>query len=143
MNPQLAPQQDQMLPDVTEREISKDRESYHQQLLSIHVHIPFASETSTVEPGNVTVTVEADETKQQGQSKRINLTNKKNGGGKGPPMAKRKTPILVAAKNGIVEIVEQILEQFPMVINDKSAGKNIVLLAAKSKQPHVLKLLLE
>ena len=65
-------------------------------------------------------------------------------------MAKIETPILLAARNGITEIVEQILKKFPLAINDKreghqriKPGKSIVLLAAKNRKPYVLKLLLE
>ncbi|KAL4604632.1 hypothetical protein ACB092_10G205000 [Castanea dentata] len=37
-----------------------------------------------------------------------------------PETAEIETPILVAARNGITEMVEQILQKFPMAINDKS-----------------------
>ena len=47
------------------------------------------------------------------------------------------TPILLAAKNGIKEMVVKILEDIPMAINDES--NNIVLLAAKNRQTHVLR----
>ncbi|CAN6561253.1 unnamed protein product [Malus baccata var. baccata] len=54
------------------------------------------------------------------------------------------TPILIAAKNGVTEIVEKILEFFPMAIWDINAeGKNVVLLAAENRQLFVLQLLLE
>ena len=54
-----------------------------------------------------------------------------------------ETPVLLAARNGITEMVEQILKEFPLAINDKSEGKNIVLWAVKNRQPRVLQLLLE
>ncbi|KAL4604652.1 hypothetical protein ACB092_10G205700 [Castanea dentata] len=54
-----------------------------------------------------------------------------------------ETAILLAAKNGITEMVEQILEVFPMAILDKSKQRNIALLAAENKQPQVLQLLLK
>lgn len=61
-----------------------------------------------------------------------------------PDMAKRETPILIAAKNGITEIVEKILELFPVAIHDmNSEKKNIVLLAVENRQPHVYQLLLK
>ncbi|KAH9729700.1 ANK REP REGION domain-containing protein [Citrus sinensis] len=61
-----------------------------------------------------------------------------------PDMAKRETPILIAAKNGITEIVEKILESFPVAIHDiNSEKKNIVLLAVENRQPHVYQLLLK
>ncbi|KAG2697018.1 hypothetical protein I3760_07G086700 [Carya illinoinensis] len=56
---------------------------------------------------------------------------------------KLETPILLAAKNGITEIVERILEVFPVAINDVNAdNKNIVLLAVEYKQPEVYELVL-
>ncbi|KAM4087432.1 hypothetical protein ACJW30_10G177100 [Castanea mollissima] len=86
------------------------------------------------------------------------LEEKKDGTGKGETTEMKKTeaPILVATRNGITNMVEQILQKLPMAINDKSKektettillaarnGKNIVLLAAKNRQTHVLQLLLE
>ncbi|XP_059436131.1 uncharacterized protein LOC132169058 [Corylus avellana] len=54
------------------------------------------------------------------------------------------TPILIAAKNGITEIVEKILKRFPVAIHDMNTeNKNIVLLAVEHRQPHVFKLLLK
>ncbi|KAK9982988.1 hypothetical protein SO802_032513 [Lithocarpus litseifolius] len=52
---------------------------------------------------------------------------------------KIKTPILLAAENGITEMVVKILKMTPMAINDES--NNIVLLAAKNRQTHVLRVL--
>ena len=52
-----------------------------------------------------------------------------------------ETPILYAAKNGILEMVEGILDNFPMAIHDEtSEGKNIVMLAAEYRQTHVYEL---
>ncbi|XP_024167407.1 uncharacterized protein LOC112173949 [Rosa chinensis] len=63
---------------------------------------------------------------------------------KTPEMEKKETPILIAAKNGITEMVEKILELFPVAIHDLNAQKkNIVLLAVENRQPHVYQLLLE
>ncbi|WJZ90087.1 hypothetical protein VitviT2T_009260 [Vitis vinifera] len=59
-------------------------------------------------------------------------------------MAKKETPILIAAKNGIVEMVVRILELFPVAIHDmNSEKKNIVLLAVENRQTHVYALLLK
>ncbi|KAL6210598.1 hypothetical protein ACLB2K_015830 [Fragaria x ananassa] len=59
-------------------------------------------------------------------------------------MEKKETPILIAAKNGVTEMVEKILELFPVAIHDLNAQKkNIVLLAVENRQPHVYQLLLE
>ena len=53
------------------------------------------------------------------------------------------TPILVAAKNGITEMVETILVNYPMAMYDVDKNqKNMVLLAAEHKQASVYKLLL-
>ena len=58
--------------------------------------------------------------------------------------AKMETPILIAAKNGIIEMVEKILKSFPVSINDMNEQKkNIVLLAVENRQPHVYQLLLQ
>ncbi|KAK4560205.1 hypothetical protein RGQ29_009110 [Quercus rubra] len=58
---------------------------------------------------------------------------------------KTETVILLAARNGITEMVEYILKEFPfpMAIDNNSEGQNIVLLAVKNRQTHVLQLLLE
>ncbi|KAL6331499.1 hypothetical protein AAG906_011439 [Vitis piasezkii] len=56
---------------------------------------------------------------------------------KQPEMDRTETPILTAASNGIIEMVELILNRFPTAIYDKnSKKKNIVLLAAENRQPH-------
>ncbi|KAK2648408.1 hypothetical protein Ddye_015897 [Dipteronia dyeriana] len=57
---------------------------------------------------------------------------------------KKESPILIAAKNGITEIVEKILENFPVALHDINyQKKNVVLLAVESRQPHVYQLLLK
>ncbi|XP_019078476.1 uncharacterized protein LOC109123379 [Vitis vinifera] len=61
---------------------------------------------------------------------------------KQPEMDRTETPILTAASNGIIEMVELILNRFPTAIYDKnSKKKNIVLLAAENRQPHLFDLL--
>ncbi|XP_019073567.1 ankyrin repeat-containing protein ITN1 isoform X3 [Vitis vinifera] len=56
---------------------------------------------------------------------------------------KKETPILLAAKNGIAEMVREILDRFPVAIQDmNSEHKNMVLLAVENRQPHVYELLL-
>ncbi|GMY16835.1 isoform 4 of serine/threonine-protein phosphatase 6 regulatory ankyrin repeat subunit a [Fagus crenata] len=53
-------------------------------------------------------------------------------------------PILIAAKNGITEIVEKSFEISPMVMNGLDQDrKNIVLLTVEHKQPHVYVVLLD
>ncbi|KAK2991125.1 hypothetical protein RJ640_029418 [Escallonia rubra] len=54
----------------------------------------------------------------------------------------KETPILIAAKNGITEMVQKILEDSPVAIHDTNLDKkNIVLLAVEHRQPHVYQLL--
>ncbi|KAJ9696092.1 hypothetical protein PVL29_008374 [Vitis rotundifolia] len=54
------------------------------------------------------------------------------------------TPILIAAKNGIKEMVESILICSPMAIHDVSPEKkNAVLLAVEYRHPNVYKVLLK
>ncbi|KAL6208674.1 hypothetical protein ACLB2K_019621 [Fragaria x ananassa] len=63
---------------------------------------------------------------------------------KTPGMGKKETPILIAVKNGVTEMVEKILELFPVAIHDLNAQKkNIVMLAVVNRQPHVYQLLLK
>ncbi|XP_038718185.1 ankyrin repeat-containing protein ITN1-like [Tripterygium wilfordii] len=55
-----------------------------------------------------------------------------------------ETPILVAAKNGITEIVDKILKKVPVAIHDVDTDrKNIALLAVENRQPDVYRLLLK
>lgn len=49
-----------------------------------------------------------------------------------------KSPILVAAKMGVTEMVEEILKKFPIAIEDMNQDKkNVVLLAVENRQPRV------
>ncbi|XP_054789454.1 uncharacterized protein LOC129294989 isoform X2 [Prosopis cineraria] len=49
------------------------------------------------------------------------------------------TALVVAAKNGVVEVVTKILERLPVSIHDTSSmNKNILLVAAESRQPRIL-----
>ncbi|XP_075642812.1 uncharacterized protein LOC142614150 [Castanea sativa] len=51
--------------------------------------------------------------------------------------------ILIAAKNGIIEMVEETLKSYPVAMNEvDEKQKNIVLLAVEHKQPRVYELLL-
>ncbi|KAG7970481.1 hypothetical protein I3843_07G085900 [Carya illinoinensis] len=62
---------------------------------------------------------------------------------KPPEMPNKETPLLLAAKNGIAEIVERILEAYPFAVNDVNEdNKNIVLLAVEYRQPKVYEVLL-
>ena len=52
--------------------------------------------------------------------------------------------MLIAAKTGATEMVEMILNKFPVAIQDVDAEhKNVVLLAIENRQPHVYKFLLK
>ncbi|KAG5023916.1 hypothetical protein JHK85_020258 [Glycine max] len=52
------------------------------------------------------------------------------------------SPILIAAKMGVNEMVEKVLDTFPVAIHDvDSDNKNVVLLAIENRQPRVYKLL--
>ncbi|CAL5425241.1 unnamed protein product [Camellia sinensis] len=54
----------------------------------------------------------------------------------------QETPILIAAKNGISELLESMLKHMPVAIHDmNSDGKNLILLAVENRQPHVFKML--
>ncbi|XP_075640714.1 uncharacterized protein LOC142612514 [Castanea sativa] len=105
-------------------------------------------------PSSLHLTTDSDTTtdSQTGQhngNKRngIDLEEKKSGRGKEETSklvnTDTETPVLLAARNGITEMVEQILAVFPLAINYRSKGKNIVLWAVKNRQPRVLQLLLK
>lgn len=54
------------------------------------------------------------------------------------------SPILLAAKNGIKELVEHLLGKYPIALFDlDSTGKNILLLAVEHRQSHIYELLLK
>ncbi|PON92521.1 Transmembrane protein [Trema orientale] len=53
-------------------------------------------------------------------------------------IGKQHTPILIAAKMGVTEMVEKILDEFPVAIQDlDSDNKNVVLLAVENRQSQV------
>ncbi|MBA0825967.1 hypothetical protein Goarm_010866 [Gossypium armourianum] len=95
------------------------------------------------EDGDIKMPIDdSDPAKQRDQSKGKTLEagEKK----KTKEVAKRETPILIAAKSGITEMVDQILQRFPVAIHEmNSENKNIVLLAVENRQPHVYQLLLK
>ncbi|XP_024021426.1 uncharacterized protein LOC21385933 [Morus notabilis] len=63
---------------------------------------------------------------------------------KSPALKIEETAILVAAKNGVSEIVDRILQNFPVAIHDENKDrKNILLLATENRQLEVYKLLLK
>ncbi|KAG7968264.1 hypothetical protein I3843_08G145700 [Carya illinoinensis] len=87
-------------------------------------------------------------TKHEASSQQTNSTggnNKDQSVGDGKKiMTKNETVILIAARNGVAEIVEKILELVPVAIHDVNEdNKNAVLLAVENRQPHIFKLLLQ
>ncbi|XP_041020527.1 uncharacterized protein LOC121262192 [Juglans microcarpa x Juglans regia] len=53
-------------------------------------------------------------------------------------------PLLIASRNGISEIVEKVLELFPIAINEvNKENKNVMLLAVQYRQPRVFQILLK
>lgn len=58
--------------------------------------------------------------------------------------SRTETPLLIATKMGVTEIVEKILDAFPVAIQDEDFnGKNVVLLAVEHRQTHIYELLLK
>ena len=56
--------------------------------------------------------------------------------------AKKETALLIAAKYGILEMVEKILHEIPMAIHETTSdNKNILLVAVENRQPHIIKAL--
>ncbi|KAJ7972747.1 putative Ankyrin repeat-containing protein [Quillaja saponaria] len=54
------------------------------------------------------------------------------------------TPFLEAAKNGVVEMVDRILDLFPVSIHDTTVDKkNILLVAVENRQPRIFEILRE
>lgn len=52
--------------------------------------------------------------------------------------------MLLAAKNGVIEIVKGMFESFPLAIREtRKDKKNVVLLAAEYRQPDVYRFLLK
>ncbi|KAM4075454.1 hypothetical protein ACB094_10G171000 [Castanea mollissima] len=102
--------------------------------------IEFAGEGSMLDPEALTTNTVG--TKPEEKNRVTGGTDNTNEAKEEPP-AKKESPILIAAKNGITEIVENILEHFPVAIHDMNEHKkNVVLLAVENRQPHVYQLLL-
>ncbi|KAK4560162.1 hypothetical protein RGQ29_009084 [Quercus rubra] len=93
---------------------------------------------------------EQEEKKKKEDSDQSKATNAQDSTKKKKKKSRQKdidlselTPILVAAKNGITEIVKATLKRYPMAMYDVDKNqKNIVLLTAEYKQPCVYELLL-
>ncbi|BFG43099.1 hypothetical protein CerSpe_293730 [Prunus speciosa] len=92
--------------------------------------------------GDDKVIFKGDEASEDGHNKETNLDNQNIV--QGSLSAKIESPILIAASNGVTEMVERILKRFPVAIDDMNADKkNVVLLAVENRQPHVYQLLLK
>ncbi|KOM53636.1 hypothetical protein LR48_Vigan09g229500 [Vigna angularis] len=96
------------------------------------------------EGGNVTLagtteveqhlTTKGEPKQQNNGEEKVNVKEKKT----------CETPILIAAKNGVTEMVEKIMESFPVAVHDMDANKkNIVLLAVENRQTYLYDLLLK
>ncbi|KAM7501378.1 hypothetical protein LguiB_000282 [Lonicera macranthoides] len=84
------------------------------------------------------------ESNQNGDGDQINKDMNKQGIEE--PIKERtvETPLLIAARHGVKEMVEKILEQYPVAIYDTNTDKkNILLVAVEYRQPHVYQFLLE
>ncbi|XP_050265751.1 uncharacterized protein LOC126709518 isoform X4 [Quercus robur] len=105
--------------------------------------VNFAGEGSMLDPEALTTDTVGVGTKPEEKNRVTGGTNNTIEAANKEPPAKKESPILIAAKNGITEIVENILEHFPVAIHDMNEHKkNIVLLAVENRQPHVYQLLL-
>ncbi|KAM4087404.1 hypothetical protein ACJW30_10G175900 [Castanea mollissima] len=58
-----------------------------------------------------------------------------------PLKLKYESPLLTAVKNGIMEMVKEILNRFPMAIHATSEEKNIILVAVENRQPQIYQIL--
>lgn len=57
---------------------------------------------------------------------------------------KTEMPLLIAARMGVTEMVESILEKFPVSIQDVDAdNKNVLLLAVEHRQTHTFRFLVQ
>ncbi|GMI73801.1 hypothetical protein HRI_001049400 [Hibiscus trionum] len=94
--------------------------------------------------GNVKMLASSDDLDPAKQRDEIKGKTSKGEKEKTKEAGKRETPILIAAKSGITEMVDEILQRFPVAIHEtNSEKKNIVLLAVENRQPHVYELLLK
>jgi ankyrin repeat protein len=80
-------------------------------------------------------TVDKDETNEEDQIKRgLGLPSRNT--------SSSETPLILAAKNGITEIVEVILKRYPQAIEHKNdRHENILHIAARYRRKEILDLL--
>ncbi|KAG9451730.1 hypothetical protein H6P81_004634 [Aristolochia fimbriata] len=119
-------------------------------------HHDFLESAPVIEPANATDTSEefqgmfgpgmespiAQDMRQNGSQQWLKIESETSTDKNRDDGDKSETSILVAAKHGVVEMVEKILMVFPVAIQDETKdGKNIVLLAVEHRQPYVYQLL--
>ncbi|BFG13809.1 hypothetical protein CerSpe_000840 [Prunus speciosa] len=111
--------------------------------------VPDPTKLDPEEPSGSTSHTEKKDNKEDKKNdnledkKKDNLVDKKKKD-KDNKLEDKKTPILIAAKMGVSEMVETILEKFPVAIYDvDSENKNVALLAVENRQPHVYSFLLD
>ncbi|XP_059632170.1 ankyrin repeat-containing protein ITN1-like [Cornus florida] len=90
---------------------------------------------------SLSITMNSGKDQKKKDPNRLDGTDKRDTPGY---YGKRETPLLIAAKMGIAEMVEKILYTFPVAIQDLDSNKkNVVLLAVENRQADVYKLLLK
>ncbi|KAG6432096.1 hypothetical protein SASPL_103669 [Salvia splendens] len=103
---------------------------------------PNAEEPQTTESNSPTISSSAKDQQQNNGS-----NDKKDQNQSGDEKSKsvvKDTPLLVAAKMGIPEMVKKILSAVPVAIQDQdSEGKNVLMVAAEHRQTSVFDFLLQ
>ncbi|XXG52111.1 hypothetical protein AAC387_Pa03g0508 [Persea americana] len=80
----------------------------------------------------------AGDQKKEKRKKHVNQMDKKKSAKWDVQASKEKSPFLVAAKMGVIEMVKEILDEFPVALDDMNQEKkNAVLLAVENRQPSV------
>ncbi|KAL1542981.1 hypothetical protein AAHA92_20009 [Salvia divinorum] len=103
---------------------------------------PDAEEPQTTETNSPTISSSAEDQQQNNGS-----NDKKDPNQSGDEKSKsvvKDTPLLVAAKMGIPEMVKKILNAVPIAIQDQdSKGKNVLMVAAENRQTSVFDILVQ
>ncbi|XP_061994100.1 uncharacterized protein LOC133712038 [Rosa rugosa] len=122
------------VPDPTMLQQASPLSSDHAALNSRDTSI----ETTILSSNQNNYTIGSDQNEQERKNNNA-LGGKKNGV---LVAGKNQSPVLIAAKMGVTEMVEKILDKFPVAIQDvDSDNKNVILLAVENRQPHVYNLL--
>ncbi|KAI9194543.1 hypothetical protein LWI28_006980 [Acer negundo] len=88
-------------------------------------------------------TKDIEENTPQQKSSTSDAENRTLGKGKAQQSCREETPLLIAAKMGVAEMVEKILDKFPVAVQDtNSENKNIVLLAVENRQTGIYQILM-